>query len=52
MVLALALACWYREWVNTHLERQNARVDAMRIAKAAREAALMWLPGHPDRRPA
>jgi hypothetical protein len=21
MVLALALACWYREWVNTHLER-------------------------------
>jgi hypothetical protein len=24
MVLALALACWYREWVSTHFERASA----------------------------
>ena len=25
--LALALACWYREWINTHLERAYATIE-------------------------
>ena len=40
MVLALALACWYREWVSTRCERASAqyRQRAARIAEGEKRA--------------
>jgi hypothetical protein len=43
MVLALALACWYRDWVNTHLERASAQQPQQAAARAAFEERVNQL---------
>lgn len=49
LVLAVALAAWYRDYMHAHIEQAHAQQYGARAAAAERAERLMWPVGHPSR---
>lgn len=50
LVLAVALAAWYRDYMHAHVEQAHAEEYGAAAARAERAERLRWPVGHPNRR--